>query len=197
LAGDASTGWRLLLSRPILLNFGLFLLITIIYSGMSLYLVAGLAALHGTSAVIANAALSVSLAVNGAAVLLGGWIAGRTNRHIPLSMVCFLGAALTMLAIAIYDLPPVLLIAALSGANFCMGLMMPSRDMIVRSVTPPGQFGKVFGFVTTGFNVGGVFAPMIFGAFLDHGQPAGVFLLTVACCVMGIFTVMTIRPRTA
>lgn len=196
-AGDASSSWQLLLSRPILQNFGLFLLITVIYSGMTIYLVAGLAALHGTSTVTANVALSVSLAVNGAAVLLGGWVAGRTDRHALISIAALLGTGLMMLAITIYDLAPVLLIAALSIANFCMGLMMPSRDMIVRSVTPPGQFGKVFGFVTTGFSVGGIFAPMLFGAFLDYGQPAGVFLVTVVCCALGIITVMTIRPPTA
>ena len=49
---------------------------------------------------------------------------------------------------------------------------MPSRDMIVREVTPPGSFGKVFGFVTTGFNIGGVVSPLIFGALMDHGAPA-------------------------
>jgi MFS family permease len=69
--------------------------------------------------------------------------------------------------------------------------------MIVRSVTPPGQFGKVFGFVTTGFNIGGIFSPMIFGAFLDYGEPRGVFLLTVVCCAIGMLTVMTIRARSA
>ncbi len=26
--------------------------------------------------------------------------------------------------------------------------------MMVRAVTPPGSFGKVFGFVSTGFNLG-------------------------------------------
>ena len=47
--------------------------------------------------------------------------------------------------------------------GFVNGLMQPSRDMLVRAVTPDGQFGKVFGFVTTGFNIGGIIAPLIFG----------------------------------
>ena len=28
--------------------------------------------------------------------------------------------------------------------------------MIVRAVTPPGAYGRVFGFVSTGFNIGGI-----------------------------------------
>ena len=48
--------------------------------------------------------------------------------------------------------------------------------MIVRAITPPGSFGKVFGFVTTGFNIGGIVSPLIFGAIMDHGSPRLVFL---------------------
>jgi MFS family permease len=112
-------------------------------------------------------------------------------------MASLFGTGVMMLAITVYDLPAPLLVAALSAAHFCVGIAMPSRDMIVRSVTPPGQFGKVFGFVTTGFSIGGVISPMLFGAFLDYGHPAGVFIVTVACCAIGMLTVMTIRPRVA
>jgi MFS family permease len=68
-------------------------------------------------------------------------------------------------------------------------MTMPSRDMIVRSVTPPGSFGKVFGFVTTGFHIGGMVAPLIFAQFLDHGYPRGVFLYVAACALVAIATV--------
>jgi MFS family permease len=74
--------------------------------------------------------------------------------------------------------------------------MMPSRDMIVRDVTPPGQFGKVFGFVTTGFNIGGIVSPLIFGAIMDHGSPRFVFYGAAAFCLASIATVVT-RPAKA
>jgi MFS family permease len=193
--GLGDSGLRLLSSLPILQNFVVFMLLTVINGGMTIYLVAGLGALYGTSVVTANLALTVALAVNGAAILLGGWVAGRTTRHALIAMVALLGTGAAMLLIALYDLPVPLLIGALSLAHFCIGVMMPSRDMIVRSVTPPGQFGKVFGFVTTGFNIAGIFTPMMFGALLDYGHPAGVFLLSAVCCVIGIVIVMTIRPR--
>ena len=64
--------------------------------------------------------------------------------------------ALACLLIGIVDLGAVLLIPVMSLGGFCTGVIMPSRDMIVREVTPPGSFGKVFGFVTTGFNIGGI-----------------------------------------
>ena len=194
-AEAGASGWRLLLSLPILQNFAFFMLLTVISGGMTTYLVVGLAALHGTSTVTANLALSISLAVNGAAVLLGGSLAGRTTRHALVAILSLFGTAVAMLLITVYDLPAAALITMLSIAGFFVGLMMPSRDMIVRSVTPPGQFGKVFGFVTTGFNIGGIFVPMIFGAFLDYGRPAGVFLVVVGACIVGVLTVMTLPKR--
>jgi MFS family permease len=195
--GETTSGWRLLLSAPILKNLCLFIMLTVINGGMTTYLVVGLGALHGTPAITANLALSISLAVNGAAVLLGGWIAGRTARHAPVAVAALIGTGLMLALVGLRDLPAWLLIGALSFAGFCIGVMMPSRDMIVRAATPPGQFGKVFGFVTTGFNIGGVFSPMLFGALLDYGAPAGVFLVSAVCCLIGVLTVVHFPRRNA
>jgi MFS family permease len=104
--------------------------------------------------------------------------------------------ALLTALIARVDLGSIMLIAAMTGAGFCSGLIMPSRDMIVREVTPSGSFGKVFGFVTTGFNIGGIVSPLIFGAIMDHGNPRLVFLAVAAFSVIAIATV-AIRPRPA
>ena len=79
-------------------------------------------------------------------------------------------------------------------AGFASGVIMPSRDMIVRAVTPAGSFGKVFGFVTTGFNIGGIVSPLIFGAIMDHGSPRLVFLGVAACSLAAVVTVAS-RPR--
>lgn len=77
-------------------------------------------------------------------------------------------------------------------------MLQPSRDMIVRAVTPPGEFGKVFGFVTTGFNIGGVIAPPVFGYMMDHGAPQMVFLGAALCALLSIPTVMiTVAQRKA
>ena len=84
----------------------------------------------------------------------------------------------------------------MSIAGFFSGVIMPPRDMIVREATPPGSFGKVFGFVTTGFNLGGIVSPLIFGAIMDHGSPRLVFLGVAAFSLIAVVTVAT-RPRRA
>jgi MFS family permease len=70
------------------------------------------------------------------------------------------------------------------------GVVSPSRDMLVRSVTPPGAFGRVFGFVSCGFNIGSMIAPMIYGLLMDHGEPRAVFLIAAACSILSIGTVV-------
>src|SRR3546814_13219046 len=78
-------------------------------------------------------------------------------------------------------------------------LFRASRDMVVRSVTPPGAMGKVFGFVSTGFSIGGIVSPLLFGYLLDHGQPSLVFQVVAAFMVVSLVTVFTAvgRPREA
>ena len=47
----------------------------------------------------------------------------------------------------------------------------------------------MFGFVSTGFNIAGIVAPIIFGKLLDHGQPRAIFLFSAAVSIICIATV--------
>ena len=51
--------------------------------------------------------------------------------------------------------------------------------MLVRAASPPGAFGRVFGIVTTGFNIGGTVGPLIGGWIMDHNLPRWVFFSSV------------------
>jgi len=192
----AAVGWRLLLSAPILLNLIFFVLLAMMSGGLYNYSVVAFGALYGTAVTTANVALTGNLLLSAIGVLIGGILVGRTTRHGLVAMLGLAGIALFVALVAQFDLGSLALIAAMSAAGFCSGVIMPSRDMIVREVTPPGSFGKVFGFVTTGFNIGGIISPLIFGAIMDHGSPKLVFLLVAAFSLVAIVTVVT-RPRQA
>jgi MFS transporter, FSR family, fosmidomycin resistance protein len=195
-AADAATavGWRLLLSPAILLNLVFFVLLAMMSGGMYNYSVVAFGALYGTPVTTANAALTGNLLLSAIGVLIGGVLVGRTTRHGLVAALGLAGIALFIALVAEIDVGSLALIAAMSAAGFCSGVIMPSRDMIVREVTPPGSFGKVFGFVTTGFNIGGIISPLIFGAIMDHGSPKLVFLLVAAFSLIAIVTVVA-RPR--
>ena len=191
-----AAGWRLLLSPPILLNLVFFVLLAMMSGGIYNYSVVALGALYATPVTTANAALTGNLLLSAIGVLAGGLLVGRTSRHGTVAALGLLAMGAFLLLVAEFDLGSLPLIAAMTAAGFCSGVIMPSRDMIVREVTPPGSFGKVFGFVTTGFNIGGIIAPLMFGAIMDHGSPRLVFITVAACCLVAIVTVAT-RPRAA
>ena len=186
--------WHVLLSAPILLNLFFFVLLAMLSGGLYNYSVVAFGALYGTPVSIANAALTGNLLLTAIGVLIGGVLVGRTRKHGLVAGCGLAAAAAFILLVAEVDLPTAALIAAMSLAGFFSGIIMPSRDMIVREVTPPGSFGKVFGFVTTGFNIGGIVAPLVFGAIMDHGSPRYVFLTVAACTLIAIATVAS-RPR--
>ena len=48
------------------------------------------------------------------------------------------------------------LVAAMGAAGLLGGMIMPSRDMLVRAAAPPGAIGRTFGIVTGGFSIGGM-----------------------------------------
>jgi MFS family permease len=83
----------------------------------------------------------------------------------------------------------------MSVSGLCSGMVMPSRDMIVREVTPPGAFGKVFGFVTNGFNIAGIVAPLLFGALLDHGAPRAMFFMIAAFTLLSMAAIASVPRR--
>lgn len=188
-------GWRLLLSPPILLNLGFFVLLAIMSGGMYNYSVVALGALEGTPLAVANGALSVHLLLSAIGVLIGGVVAMRVTRHDLVATFGLAAIAALVMLIAYGDLGSWPLVLVMAAAGFFFGVIMPSRDMIVREITPPGSFGKVFGFVTTGFNLGGIIAPLVFGAIMDQGSPRLVFVGVAACSLAAIATVATLPRR--
>lgn len=191
---NPQTAWQLLLSAPILLNLFFFMLIALMSGGMFNYSVVALDALHGTPVTVGNGALSVLLLLSAIGVLVGGLLVARTERHALVASLGLIGMAVPAVLVGLIDLGTLGLVAVMSVFGFFFGFISPSRDMIVRDVTPPGSFGKVFGFVTTGFNLGGIVSPMIFGAIMDAGQPRLVFLAVAASALVAILTVVTV-PR--
>jgi len=125
-------------------------------------------------------------------VLGGGFVADLTRRHGDVAAAGFAINAVIMLLIATVGFAPPLLVAAMGLAGFLSGMIMPSRDMLVRAAAPPGAVGRAFGIVTTGFSIGGTVGPMLFGRIMDSGAPRWVFgasvvllLLTVALALIG------------
>lgn len=169
------TGISLLVTPAMLLFFALFGTITFTTSGMYAFTINGLIDLHGTSYSVANAALTAFLMLSSFGVLLGGFLADRIGRHDLMATVFLVVAAATLIIPVVYDLPAVWLVIIFALSGLAFGTVQPARDMMVRSITPSGETGKVFGFLSVGMAVGASISPLIFGAIMDSGRPAWVF----------------------
>jgi FSR family fosmidomycin resistance protein-like MFS transporter len=183
------TGWRLLVSPPILLNLAFFILTSIMGGGLNTYLVVALGALHATPPGVANVALTALLGMSAAGVLCGGVLAARTSHHAVVAASGLTVGGIVTALVGFFNFPSALLILIMGLSGFCLGMTYPSRDMLVRAVTPPGAYGKVFGFVSTGFNIGASIAPIVYGMLMDHGQPRAVFLLSATVSLLCVSTV--------
>jgi MFS transporter, FSR family, fosmidomycin resistance protein len=186
---SAAAGWRLLIAAPILLNLAFFILTSIMGGGLNTYLVVALGALHATPPAIANIALTSLLAMNALGVLAGGVLAGRTRHHALIAASGLTIGGLVTASVGLFAFPFTALIALMGLSGFCVGATYPSRDMLVRAVTPPGAYGRVFGFVSTGFNIGASIAPVTYGMLMDKGEPRAVFLVSAAVSLLCVTTV--------
>jgi len=183
----------MLLSLPVIMGLLFFVGIALTSRGMNGF---GITALHegqNMSLPVAGMLLTIWLVAAPLGVLFGGQLADRHDNHTGVIVMCFLGIGTCLLLLAIWQpaFAPATVIFAIGG--FLTGMVAPSRDMLIRAITPAGQSGKVFGFVSTGFNIGGMLAPPLYGFILDSGQPNGVFGVAALASLLTIATVVTTR----
>jgi MFS family permease len=180
----APLGFGIVLAPPILIMFVFYMLTGGLAIGLNSAVAASLNKLW--SIPLDDAARAVSAYMIGAAfgTLLGGIVAQRLKR---LDLAAFIGygvAGVMICLVASLALPYLLVLAVFCLAGFSFGLITPSRDIMVKSLTPPGHSGKVFGFVSSGFEIGGIVLAPAFGWLIDHNASAWVFY--AAAAIMGM-----------
>ena len=161
-----------------------FALLSLSGSGITNFSVAALTTAYSLPFAAANFALSAYLTANAFGVLGGGFVADRTRRHGQVAAVGFAANAVIIFMIGTIELPSLVLVAAMGVAGFLSGMIMPSRDMLVRAAAPAGAIGRAFGIVSIGLRTGGMIGPMLFGWIMDRGAPHWVFGASALFMVM-------------
>jgi MFS family permease len=172
-----------------------FLLLSISSTGIANFGVVALMGGYGATFSVANLALTVYLGASAAGVLAGGSLADLTERHGQVAAGCFAVNAVILLVVAVVSLPQVLLIGAMGLAGFLSGVIVPSRDMMVRNVAPVGAAGRAFGIVSTGFNVGGIVSPLLFGWIMDQNMPHWVFGVSVVFMLLTVILALATERK--
>jgi MFS family permease len=163
-----------------------FMLLSLSNAGIGNFGVVALMSGYGASFSSANIALTAYLGTSAIGVLAGGFLADHTRRHGQVAAACFALNAAIVFMIATINLPSPLLMAAMASAGFLGGVIAPSRDMLVRNAAPPGAAGRAFGIVSTGFNVGGIISPLLFGWIMDQNLPHWVFGASVVFMILTV-----------
>jgi MFS transporter, FSR family, fosmidomycin resistance protein len=122
-------------------------------------------------------------------VLLGGVLADRSAQHHRIAMGGLAAAGLLMLGAGSITDPIVGVFVLLIGSGFASGVTLPSRDLLVRNAASSGSLGRVFGIVYSGFDVGALIAPLIYGVLLDYGAGQWVFIAAALPLFLAVATV--------
>ena len=189
---SGATGLRLLLSAPIVLGLLFFLGLSVAGHGIQSFSVSALHIIHDAPIAEATTVLTAYLFASPVGVLAGGWVADRIHRrHDVFAAMCFVVTAVCIGTVAAVHLPLAVIGVLFAITGLFSGMVSPSRDMLIRSMAPPGEIAKVFGFVSTGFNLGGIAAPVMFGFLLDRSDPGIVFWVVTIVSLASVFTVLT------
>ncbi len=191
----APSGVRLLFSAPIVMGLLFFTGLSVFSHGMGDFATSVLHLRYDAELAQAGAVLSAYLFASPAGVLIGGWVADRFTRHdhIVATSLLFMAAAVCTVAALHPPLPVIAALFVLTG--LFNGVVAPSRDMLIRAAAPVHEMGKVFGFVSTGYNLGGIMAPVIFGYLLDRTDPALLFWGIAFVALLTVGTVLATARR--
>ena len=196
-AGPAMSGRELLMTRPMLLFFGFFLLGSMAGAGVQAWVVTVLHDVKGIDLALASAALTAYMAGNTSGVLVGGWFADHAKRLATITVVLTVISAVLTFTVGAFNLGGVLSIVVLFGSGLALGSSRTPRDIMVKDAAPPGQIGKVFGFVSAGLPMGSALTPVPFGWLIDHGHPDLVLTLVSVILLASLLCMGSARSAAA
>ena len=182
----AEGGAGLLLSRSVLMFFAFFMVSSMAGAGIQSWLITILHQVHGITLAAASSALTGYLVGQIGGVLLGGWVADRTTRHLPFVVVLTIGGAAVLLLVGGVALPQAATIRVLFLGGLMTGASRTPRDVMVKDAAPRGQIGKVFGFVSSGMSLGGAIMPVPYGMIIDAGRPELVLVVVAALLLLSL-----------
>lgn len=183
---------QLFRQAAILACFGYFVVQTTATVGMQTFAGSALNLAFGTPLALANSAVTAYLLGGSAGILVGGFLAARTMRHDRVAAGGLAIAAL-LTGLVATGLVVAAVLPLFAAIGFAAGATGPSRDLIVKSATPKGAAGRVYGFVYSGLDFGATLGPLWFGLMLDHGLAREMFVVIGALLAIAIMTVVQAR----
>jgi MFS transporter, FSR family, fosmidomycin resistance protein len=84
-------------------------------------------------------------------------------------------------------------VALMFASVLALGASRTPRDVMLKDAAPPGQMGKVFGFVSAGLPLGSALTPVPFGFMIDRGHPELILVFVAVLLLASLLCVGTAR----
>ena len=193
-AAPSLSGRDLLMSRTMLLFFGFFLLGSMAGSGVQAWLITVLHTVKGFTLEIASTALTGYMAGSTIGVLVGGWFADTYKRHVlAFAVVLTIASAVLTLSVGWLPVSGLAVVGLMFASGLALGASRTPRDVMLKDASPPGQIGKVFGFVSAGLPLGSAITPVPFGFLIDRGHPELILVFVAVLLLASLLCVGTAR----
>ncbi len=200
-AEEAPGAFAFLQSPGVWLCFAFFFVTTLALGVLQTFSPALLSEVYGLSLAAATSSLTAYMLGGAVGILGGGVLASRSASHDRVITASLSLSALCALILALAIVPAWSVLALMAVLGFGVGLAGPSRDLLVRHAATAGfgkaAYGRVYGFVYSGLDVGFAIAPLVFGPLMDRGQfttvLGGVALLQALAIVSALSVGMQSR----
>lgn len=191
-ASDDGKQLGFLSSGAVWLCFFFFLLTTGAVGILQTYAPAILSEVYGVALVYATGSLTAYLLGGAVGMVLGGFLAARSEHNERLIAAALGLSAATAIALATGAVAVWMLLPLMVVLGFGVGVAGPNRDLLVRRAAT-GRFGKrafgrVYGFVYSGADAGFATAPLVFGPLLDSGQFSAALVAVAVLQVAALTT---------
>ena len=179
--------------------FFFFLLAVMAFGGLQNFAPPILERTYGVTLAFATTGLTAYLLGSAAGTATGGFFASRGEHQDRLVALALGSGALCAIALASGAIPPWSIVAMMGLMGFGVGFSGPSRDILVRraatSTFGAAAYGRVYGFVYSGIDVGLALAPLVFGPLMDAGRYSHVLWGVAILQALAIGAALTVGSR--
>ena len=166
-------------------------------AGIQSFAPSALNQLYGIPVTAGNFSITLLALGSAAGMILGGVMAAKLKMPDRIVGTCLFACAVIGLLIGA-ELVTAAVVPGLFFVIGCgLGIAAPSRDMMIRSATPQGVSGSVYGIIYSGIDLGAAVGPLLFGILLDAGKPNSLFLGVALLQLLLILTAVKVVASNA
>jgi MFS family permease len=196
----ATGAFAFLRSGAVWLCFAFFLITTGAFGVLQNY---GPAILHNVYALalpVASMGLTAYLLGSALGMVVGGFVGVRFEDSDFVIAPALSVSAATAVLLASGASPTLVTLPLMALIGFGVGVAGPSRDLLVRRAATAQfgatAYGRVYGFVYSGLDVGLAISPLVFGPLLDAGRYRAPLLGVAALQVAALLLALTVGSGT-